>query len=278
MTGLEEEERYYTSPHKPAAPSHKRLNYLVNILQNKFLNKVIKRPIRPSGSQRPFTMAAKRVTRSAIDWTALATKVPSRQKDAFRVLKSHSDKYITKVADLPETLPKIDFGEYRRRITNTAIVEEYEKLYAALDVPYPKDPSNQKAKIQSDEKVALQQKDAYVAQQNLHLKGLNELLATIESIPPPEKMTMQMYNHYFPDSAVNPNRENPGFFPMEMNSVQHDHPDFGPEYLNTYKNMRGFETIKEWEEIWRLKVEHQKAEKAKQLAEKKSKESKEAKS
>jgi hypothetical protein len=52
----------------------------------------------PSSSilQRPFTMAARRVTKSAVDWVALQSKVPSKQTDAYRVLKSHSDKYISR--------------------------------------------------------------------------------------------------------------------------------------------------------------------------------------
>ena len=33
-----------------------------------------------------------------------------------------------RVAELPEALPKIDFAEYRRRITDSALVDEYEKL------------------------------------------------------------------------------------------------------------------------------------------------------
>ncbi|XP_060562173.1 ATP synthase subunit d, mitochondrial-like [Ruditapes philippinarum] len=214
-------------------------------------------------------MAARRVTKSAVDWVALQSKVPSKQTDAYRVLKSHSDKYISRVAELPESLPKIDFGEYKRRIASPAFVDEFEKLYNAMEVPYPKDPANQKAKFDSEEKVALQEKDAFVAASQAKLKGLNEILSAIASIPPPEKMTMQMYNHYFPEAAINPNRANPGFAPHHLKSAQMD---LMEQYYNTSRNSRNQETIEEWEEIWRLKVEKQKAEKAKQMAEKQGKE------
>ena len=40
---------------------------------------------------------------------------------------------------LPETAPKIDFAAYKARITVPGMVEEFQKQYEALKVPYPAD-------------------------------------------------------------------------------------------------------------------------------------------
>jgi hypothetical protein len=41
-----------------------------------------------------------------------------------------------RVAELPESLPKIDFGEYKRRIASPAFVDEFEKLVIYLTSKY----------------------------------------------------------------------------------------------------------------------------------------------
>lgn len=54
----------------------------------------------------------------------------------------------------------------------------------------------------------------------------------MDSVPGPDKMTRQMFNHYFPEAALNPNRENPGFYPQHKREWQYDSDEFGP-YYNT---------------------------------------------
>jgi hypothetical protein len=75
----------------------------------------------------------------------------------------------------------------------------------------------------------------------LHHSPLFQLSA-IASIPPPEKMTMQMYNHYFPEAAINPNRANPGFAPHHLKSAQMDLMD---QYYNTSRNSRYVDCYRE---------------------------------
>jgi len=47
-------------------------------------------------------------------------------------------------------------------------------------------------------------------------------LKVMDSVPAPEKMSRQMFNHYFPDQAANPNFDNPGYFPKKIKEHQTD--------------------------------------------------------
>lgn len=61
-------------------------------------------------------MAARRVTASSVDWAKFAEKISVAQKPAFNALKNKTDAHIRKVASLPESLPKIDFENYKAKI------------------------------------------------------------------------------------------------------------------------------------------------------------------
>lgn len=39
----------------------------------------------------------------------------------------------------PEDPPKIDWSYYKANVANKALVEEFEKTYASLKIPYPSD-------------------------------------------------------------------------------------------------------------------------------------------
>jgi len=131
-----------------------------------------------------------------------------------------------KIQDLPETLPKLDFAEYKAKLPGlSSMVSEFEKQYQALEVPYPKDTQNIKEALKKEE-VAVREKSAsYIESETKHIHSLQTMLKKIDSVPPPEKMTRQMFNHYFPEHCMNPNYDNPGF-----------HPHFDPE--NQLQNLR----------------------------------------
>merc|ERR1712038_1903796 len=84
-------------------------------------------------------MAAKRVTTSAVNWGELANKVPAAQKPVLNAFKSKHNGYLQAVSVLPEALPKIDFDSYKGRITVPGMVEDFQKKYESLAIPYPQD-------------------------------------------------------------------------------------------------------------------------------------------
>merc|ERR1712018_792653 len=84
-------------------------------------------------------MAARRVSSTAIDWVAFGKKIPASQKTSFAAFKQKHDGYLRAVNSFPEAAPKIDFGVYKDKIAVAGMVEDFQKKYEALQVPYPKD-------------------------------------------------------------------------------------------------------------------------------------------
>lgn len=84
-------------------------------------------------------MASRRVATTAVNWTEFASKIPAAQKPSFQAFKQKFDGYLRTVNSLPEASPKIDFAAYRSKIAVAGMVDDFQKKYEALQVPYPKD-------------------------------------------------------------------------------------------------------------------------------------------
>ncbi|WAQ96210.1 ATP5H-like protein [Mya arenaria] len=140
---------------------------------------------------------ARRVAKHAIDWVALSNRIPETQKEAFRLFRTTYDKYAQKVNDLPAELPQINFAEYASKISNKAMLDQFEQMKSRAET--------------------------YVAGQQIKMKELD----IIGTVPPPEKMSIQMFNHYFPNMANNPNFQNPGYMPQHIPQLQTDSTEIG---------------------------------------------------
>ena len=84
-------------------------------------------------------MAARRVSASTVDWAAFARKIPAAQKASFTALKQKSDGFMRAVNALPAAAPKIDFETYKSKVAVAGMVDDFQKKYEALDIPYPAD-------------------------------------------------------------------------------------------------------------------------------------------
>ena len=81
---------------------------------------------------------AARVSTSVIDFAALASKIPAAQKGSFGALRQKVETHLRNVNSLPAALPAIDFGNYSK-VTVPGMVDNFQKQYAALQIPYPSD-------------------------------------------------------------------------------------------------------------------------------------------
>ncbi|XP_022911684.1 ATP synthase subunit d, mitochondrial-like [Onthophagus taurus] len=155
-------------------------------------------------------MSGKKVFKSSINWLELASLVPEHQKSLFVTFKSKSDAYLRKVQSLPETLPKIDFSYYKKGIAIPGLVDDFEKQYGEIKIPYPednvsKDIDELEKEIRQDMEKFKKESDARIAEYKKHLAHLN-------SIVPYHQMSMEEYRDAFPESAIDPiNR--PTFWP-----------------------------------------------------------------
>ncbi|XP_066991399.1 ATP synthase subunit d, mitochondrial [Anabrus simplex] len=155
-------------------------------------------------------MAAKRITQVTIDWAALAERVPPSQKAMFVAFKTKSDLYLRRMMANPEVPPKIDWEYYKSRIAVKGMVEDFQKQYDALKIPYPADKVT--PEIEAQEKQTAKEIADFIKESNLRIANFEAEVKKLRSLIPFEQMTMEDFRDAFPDQALDPiNR--PTFWP-----------------------------------------------------------------
>lgn len=157
-------------------------------------------------------MAAKRITQSSINWSALAERVPPNQKTNFIAFKTRSDKYLRAVLAHPEQSPAIDWAQYQKTVAIPGLVDTFRKAYEGLKVPYPVDTLSAKVEEQRKEVSGDIQKfkadsEARIAQHKAELERISALL-------PYDQMTLEEFKDAHPDLALDPLNK-PTFWPHE---------------------------------------------------------------
>ena len=156
-------------------------------------------------------MAAKRLSKSAVDWAKFHSLVPAEETALLSALQGKQNGYLTRVNTLPAELPKIDFAKYKNAVPAFAnTIANFEKAYGQVKVPYPSDGG----KVQEIEAAAKEQaagNEAWSKESAERVKAAQAELAKWAMVPPLEHLTPQEWMRYFPgsyqDSKVQP------FFP-----------------------------------------------------------------
>jgi len=174
-------------------------------------------------------MATKRFSKSVVDWAKIAERVPDNQKTQFIALKTRSDNYMRRVFANPETPPKLDFTAYKSRVGIAGLVDNFQKQYEAVKVPYPSE--NLTAKIAEQEKMGLQQVQQFMGESNKRIAGYQAAIAHWDNVLPFEEMTMEDFAEAFPDQAFDPvgrptlfphtPEDQPGYKPPEIAAGGH---------------------------------------------------------
>jgi len=162
-------------------------------------------------------MAAKRVTTTAVNWAEFATKIPAANKGAFAALKTKQDGYLRAVNQLPESLPAIDFASYKGRIS-AAMVDDFEKKYTALDIPYPKDTAQ--AEIAAEDAKQKAAYDKFVAESATRVGAVTEELAKWEAMMPIEDMNLEEAAAAVPHLVPQFRPDKPEFWPFDQSWEQ----------------------------------------------------------
>ncbi|KAB0796155.1 hypothetical protein PPYR_10216 [Photinus pyralis] len=157
-------------------------------------------------------MAAARIGKSSINWASLAERVPESQKHLYQQFKSKSDSYLRKVTSLPENAPAIDWTTYKTRIPIKGMVDDFQRQYEALKIPYP--PNPKVAELDALEKETAADIEKFKQESSARISEYKKQLAYIASLIPIDQMTMEDYRDAYPETAFDPiNR--PTFWPHE---------------------------------------------------------------
>ncbi|XP_059474899.1 ATP synthase subunit d, mitochondrial [Neocloeon triangulifer] len=145
-------------------------------------------------------MASKRIAQSAVNWAALAERVPESQKIMLSSFKSKSDNYLRRVLANPEAPPKIDWAFYKSRIALPSMVDTFQKQYEALKVPYPADNYSSQVDDQA-QKASAKIKD-FVKESNSRIEAAQAEVAKINALLPYSEMTMEEFYEAHPEHAI----------------------------------------------------------------------------
>jgi len=144
-------------------------------------------------------MASKRVVKTSIEWQKLQKLLPNEQQAVYSNLLAKNYQYSSKVASLPENLPKIDFDAYKKQLPNPSAIEKLEKGYLAFQASYPKDTENLISKIDKVEKEENTRLAEILKQVVKKVESLKAEKHKLENIPPLEEWTKELEVYYFPE-------------------------------------------------------------------------------
>jgi len=158
-------------------------------------------------------MASKRIARSAVDWTKFEKLVPKPDVSEFQLFKNRSTGYASRVTALPDTLPSIDWAQYKRRTKAfTGVVEDFEKKYKSLTVPYPNAPTEAMNQIAKAEQEEILHQKKYGTGASEQIKKWEEEVKHLERIPPVAHMTRGEQVEHLPELVID-FRKQPSIFP-----------------------------------------------------------------
>ncbi|PSN33066.1 ATP synthase subunit d [Blattella germanica] len=155
-------------------------------------------------------MAARRITQASINWTALAERVPENQKPFFAAFKSKSDAYLRRMMANPETPPKIDWAYYKARVPVAGMVDDFQKKYDTLQIPYPADTVS--AQIDQQQQQVSKEVQDFVKKSNDRIAEYQSEVSRLKALIPYELMTMEDFRDAYPELALDPMNK-PTFWP-----------------------------------------------------------------
>ncbi|XP_043516921.1 ATP synthase subunit d, mitochondrial-like [Frieseomelitta varia] len=140
----------------------------------------------------------------AINWAALAERIPEAEKAAYNAFKVKSDKYLQRMMANPEALPKIDWAYYKKVVLTPGLVDKFQKEYESLSIPYP--PDNYTAEIEKEKQQAAKDVENFIQQKNEEIEETRKAISKLESMLPFSQMTLEEFVDLKPDGIMLPDR------------------------------------------------------------------------
>merc|ERR1712072_1466805 len=126
-------------------------------------------------------------------------------KGAFTALKTKQDSFVRTINQLPDALTAIDFAAYRGRIA-PAMVDDFEKKYKGLEIPYPKDTTAAELVGEGAKQKTAYEK--YVAESQARCGTVTTELTKWEGMMPVEEMNRKKQWRRFPILCLSTGRVN----------------------------------------------------------------------
>ncbi|CAB4067210.1 ATPeF0D [Lepeophtheirus salmonis] len=134
-------------------------------------------------------MAARRISSTSIDWAEFAKKIPTGQRASFNALKSKQYALVRTINALPAELPQIEFANYRNKIAVAGMVDNFEKQWGALKIPFPADKIT--SSIDAEANQAKSKFESLVAESNARKVSIEAEKKNWENMIPLEEMNRE---------------------------------------------------------------------------------------
>uniref|UniRef100_A0A069DPS4 ATP synthase subunit d, mitochondrial n=1 Tax=Panstrongylus megistus TaxID=65343 RepID=A0A069DPS4_9HEMI len=155
-------------------------------------------------------MAGRRVAITSIDWAKIAARVSDEQKQKFLAFRAKSDSYLRRMNANPESPPKIDWAYYKHTVPVPGMVDNFQKQYESMMIPFPADTAT--PLIDAQEQQIKKEIEDFKAESNKRITTYKTEAERIRGLLPYEQMTMEDFRDAHPDLALDPiNR--PTFWP-----------------------------------------------------------------
>ncbi|XP_025424147.1 ATP synthase subunit d, mitochondrial-like [Sipha flava] len=163
--------------------------------------------------------AVKRFAQSMVNWDAIAERVPKAFYVAF---KSKSDAYIRKMSALPVEPLKIDWALYKSKGAQPGVVENFEKLYETLKIPYPEDKYT--GVIDCHEEETVKEIEQFRVEAEEIIKKAEKRLEEIHKLLPFGQMTYEDAAYVVPELTIDMVNK-PSFWPHSEEDYMFDEPE-----------------------------------------------------
>ncbi|KAK0081899.1 hypothetical protein PV325_011406 [Microctonus aethiopoides] len=153
-------------------------------------------------------MAARRAIKS-INWSGIAERMMEEDRAIFSAFRTKSDGYLRRMQENPETAPAIDWSYYKKHVSAAGMVDQFQKEYESLKIPYPADTYT--SLIEDQEKDAQAHVQKFIQESNERIKAAEAEITRIQSLLPFNEMTLEDFAEAYPEHAWNP--EKPTMWP-----------------------------------------------------------------
>ncbi|XP_050547875.1 ATP synthase subunit d, mitochondrial-like [Daktulosphaira vitifoliae] len=164
---------------------------------------------------------ARRIAQSSVNWIAISERVPEAEKAAYLAFKAKSDGYLRKMFALSPEAPKIDWTKYKNAIPIAGLVENFEKQYNAVRIPYPEDKYT--AFIDSSERKTMQEIEEFKKVAAYNIKVAELRIEEIKNLLPYSQMTYEDAAYIEPDLTLDLENK-PSFWPHQDIDYVFDEP------------------------------------------------------
>ncbi|XP_015371709.1 PREDICTED: ATP synthase subunit d, mitochondrial-like [Diuraphis noxia] len=167
-------------------------------------------------------MASKRIAQSSVNWAAIAERVPEADKASYLAFKAKSDGYLRKMLASPAEPLKIDWAAYKNKVAVPGLVDNFEKMYNAIKIPYPEDKYT--PAIDKHEKEIMKGIEEFKVESSVIIKEAEKRIAEINSLLPFGQMTFEDAAYIQPELTLDLQNK-PSFWPHQDIDYVFDEPE-----------------------------------------------------